>query len=677
MSSTTPIESLASLRVGTVEYVSPDELKVLLDTETPDNIALNTGLPRPFPRINGYLLIPIDQGFVVGQITWITIERSNFPASKGLNDFGLIDLPFPLRKLCLHPVGTLSNKNKEFKFTRGVECFPSVGDIVLLPTDEQLRSIVEAGDNRRVYIGNSVLVRGSQVKIDPDKLFGRHLAVLGNTGSGKSCSVAGLIRWSLENAKQNLAKGSEEINSRFILLDPNGEYSKAFNDLPQAHVFSVEPTDAEALLKVPLWLWNTEEWCGFTRATAKTQRPTIIHALKGMRSGILSNTLSKEHSLSTYMRTLIVSLKYSIAQGSPWDSNFGKKKGFYDLLSVWMSGLQVDDMFSASIKQSIEEANVVLEGMINKYVGPNYPAYTYSRDDLSNLLELFLNIYYAAGGSDDELLPIDADAPKPFQGTDFINAIQASAELLHTTEYIDSIVNLIKTLINDTRLKNVVNSSDISLKKWLETYIGGNEKNSLTIIDLSMLPTHVITTIAAVISRLIFDTLQHYRKQTKQCLPTVLVIEEAHNFIKSYNEDAESTGSAMLCCKIFERIAREGRKFGLGMIISSQRPSELSPTVLSQCNSFLIHRISNDRDQELINRLLPDNMRGMLKELPSLPSQNAILLGWASELPTLVRMRYLPEEQRPQSSDPDYWNVWTCHEKRKVDWDNIANEWQK
>lgn len=213
MSNTTPIESLASLRIGTVEYVSPDEFKILLDTDTPDNIALNTGLPRPFPRINGYLLIPIDQGFVVGQITWITIERSNFPVRKGFKDFGLIDLPFPLRKLCLHPVGTLSNKNKEFKFTRGVECFPSVGDIVLLPTDEQLRSIIEAGGNRRVYIGNSVLVSGAQVKIDPDKLFGRHLAVLGNTGSGKSCSVAGLIRWSLENAKKELADGYEELNS--------------------------------------------------------------------------------------------------------------------------------------------------------------------------------------------------------------------------------------------------------------------------------------------------------------------------------------------------------------------------------------------------------------------------------------------------------------------------------
>ena len=140
--------------------------------------------------------------------------------------------------------------------------------------------------------------------------------------------------------------------------------------------------------------------------------------------------------------------------------------------------------------------------------------------------------------------------------------------------------------VNDTKLKDVVSDTNITLKEWLETYIGKNEKNSLTIIDLSLLPTHVITTITAVVSRLVFDTLQRYRKQTKKCLPTVLVIEEAHHFIKRYNDDTDSMGADTLCCKVFERIAREGRKFGLGMIISSQRPSELSPTVLSQCNSF-------------------------------------------------------------------------------------------
>ncbi|MGR6743560.1 ATP-binding protein, partial [Aeromonas veronii] len=104
--------------------------------------------------------------------------------------------------------------------------------------------------------------------------------------------------------------------------------------------------------------------------------------------------------------------------------------------------------------------------------------------------------------------------------------------------------------------------------------------------------------------------------------------------------------------------AREGRKFGLGLVVSSQRPSELSPTLLAQCNTFLLHRIVNDADQKLVSKLVPDNIGGLLKELPSLPSGQAILLGWAAPIPVLVEMNELPFELRPQSDDPDYWDVW-------------------
>lgn len=144
----------------------------------------------------------------------------------------------------------------------------------------------------------------------------------------------------------------------------------------------------------------------------------------------------------------------------------------------------------------------------------------------------------------------------------------------------------------------------------------------------------------------------------------------------------ENQDAASVCCQVFERIAREGRKFGLGLVLSSQRPSELSPTVLSQCNTFLMHRISNDRDQELVHRLVPDNLRGLLRELPSLPSQYAILLGWASELPLLVKINELPKSQQPHSDDPDYWDVWTGSDKegspveRKVSWKPVADDWQ-
>lgn len=231
-----PLAYADSLRIGSIDFVSPDEIKVLLDIEAPDSVALNTGTPRPFPRINGYVLISSDDGYLVAQVEWITVERSQYPKRKGMQDFGLIDLPYPLRKMSLNPLGVLQydgSKDKDgddrYIFKRGVEAFPSVGEAVLLPTQKQLRSIVESGDNRHIKIGISPLAANAEVCIDPDRLFGRHLAVLGNTGSGKSCTVAGLIRWSLDAAKKECGK-EKEPNARFIVLDPNGEYAHAFKD---------------------------------------------------------------------------------------------------------------------------------------------------------------------------------------------------------------------------------------------------------------------------------------------------------------------------------------------------------------------------------------------------------------------------------------------------------------
>src|SRR5262249_43835043 len=146
--------------------------------------------------------------------------------------------------------------------------------------------------------------------------------------------------------------------------------------------------------------------------------------------------------------------------------------------------------------------------------------------------------------------------------------------------------------------------------------------------------------------------------------------------------DSEDFSSAAACCRVFEKIAREGRKFGLGLVLSSQRPSELSPTVLSQCNSFLLHRISNDRDQEAVGRLLPDHLRGVLRELPVLPSRHAFLLGWATELPVLTQIRELSLDFQPRSQDPDFWGVWIGEDdegrtiERTIDWTALADQWQ-
>ncbi|MFO0941561.1 MAG: ATP-binding protein [Pirellulales bacterium] len=241
----------------------------------------------------------------------------------------------------------------------------------------------------------------------------------------------------------------------------------------------------------------------------------------------------------------------------------------------------------------------------------------------------------------------------------------------------------LRGMIADQQLGSVIgNEPHTTFEKWLHDYIGGNEANNgpLAIIDLSLVPSEVIHVIVAVLSRLVFEALQRYRREHEAGLPlpTVLVLEEAHTFIRKTKDDEGAIISAQqLCRESFERIAREGRKFGLGLVLSSQRPFELSPTVLAQCNTFLLHRIVNDSDQSLVAKLVPDNVAGLLAELPSLPSRQAILLGWATPIPVLVDIDELPKEHRPNSSDPDFWKVWTRESERKVDWDAIAKQWRR
>lgn len=687
----TPIASAESLQIGSVDFVSPDEIKVVLDLDAPSDVALNSGVPRPFPRINSYVLIAGEGGYLVSQIEWITIERSQFPKRRGMQDFGILDLPYPLRKMSVIPLGVLKENISDaaemcsYDFIRGIEVFPTVGDPVLIPTQTQLKAIVESGSNRRVNIGISPLAGNAVVSVDPDRLFGRHLAVLGNTGSGKSCSVAGLIRWSVESAKmereKKLGQKPDDIkaNTRFIILDPNGEYTNSFNDLGDVRVYGAEKNDKQGIMQltVPIWLWNTAEWVAFTQASGKAQRPTLVQALRCVRDGQVEFNQSDSVMMRRYLRTLVTTSLLEKNSGSPWGT-YPKNRSFLEKLQSWRNGLDATDTFSEEEKNSLTKLNNHIDTLI-KARSVLYPQYDFAREEIDQLIELLRKAHQAFGGTETDVLPIDADIPRPFTGGDFLRSIEANAEMMGTSDYVETMLMRVKTLMSDAKLKPVICPGEsITLEDWLNKYIcpSDSANGSITIIDLSLLPADVTHIITSVMARVTLEALQRYRrKKNGETLPTVLVMEEAHTFIRRYNVDVENENATAMCTKVFEKIAREGRKYGLGLVLSSQRPSELSPTVISQCNSFLLHRLSNDRDQELVSKLVPDNLRGMLRELPSLPARNAILLGWASELPVMVRMNYLNEHFRPKSDDPKYWSTWTVSDKT-VKWKEISRDWQ-
>lgn len=687
-----PIEQIEQLRVGSVDFVSPNEIRATLDIDAPDSVALNAGTPRNFPRVNSYVLISCDNGYLVGQVDWLAIEHSQYPKRKGLQDFGLIDLPFPLRKLSLNPVGTLKRVSKKgrdsYKFHRGADSFPNIGASVLLPTDYQLKSIVESGENRRVIIGHSPLANNANVAIDPDRLFGRHVAVLGNTGSGKSCSVAGLIQWSIEAAIEE----GKQPNARFIILDPNGEYTRAFGPKTKykGRVFKVDAEVDEHQLKVPSWFWSSSEWASFTKASAKVQLPLLKRALRAMRNEEFELHANLDLEIKKFLGTILVAIKHDKSVGAPW-AKFPGPKHVLEKIDCWRQSIE---LYQGKLVSGDKRLDYLIENL-QTYCDDrsgNYPNLNASVGEIDALISNIYNSFSAFGGDEKDLFPKGEDIPVYFQGQDLVSYLEALAQQTGSEQHVEYLIARIKTMLADTRMKPITNDSEnkVDLAEWLGDYIGSDaeegkedEHSCVSIIDLSLVPNEIIHLVTAVISRITLEALQRYRRLNNKTLPTVLVAEEAHTFIKRYKDDQENQDVASVCCQVFEKIAREGRKFGLGLIVSSQRPSELSPTVLSQCNTFLLHRISNDRDQEQVHKLVPDNLRGLLRELPSLPSQHAILMGWASELPVLIKMNDLSESQRPHSDDPDFWNVWKCMDadgkpvERKSDWKGVVEDWQQ
>lgn len=686
---TTPLDRIASLTIGTVQFVSPKETTVLLETDAPQATALNTGSPTGFPRVNGYVLIPNETGAVVGLISWIGIERSTFPKRAGFKDFGLVDLPFPLRKMSLTPIGTLvveSNlglTGREYQLKRGVSVLPSVGDPVLLPTADQLHSIIESGGaDRRVKIGNAPLAAGATVSVDPDKIFGRHLAVLGNTGSGKSCTVAGIIRWSLESAKSEKMQNNpnDHANARFIVLDPNGEYSSAFDDLG-ARVFRVPPVkNNEKPLQIPGWMWNSEEWCACSSAAPGAQRPLLLQALRELRCGA---AISDEFTarVCRLFNSYKLQLDTMIIQGaSGYSGSFAARKNCGDKLtniSIDADNLANDPKCDEPLRSTLAELSKVARTVASSksYSWQGTTGYNdFNETEIGRVSERLKEVLgelptITYGGVPSE------DAPIKFDISQMASHLETVAAGFGGGQFIPTLTMRIRMMLADQRLGPlIVPAEDTTFEQWLNDYIGEDDARNgeIAILDLSLVPGDVLHVVIAIIGRIVFEALQRYRKVNQKELPTVIVLEEAHSFAKIGDDDDTSV---KMCRRTFERIAREGRKFGLGLVLSSQRPSEISATVLAQCNTFILHRIVNDRDQQLVERLVPDNLGSLLDELPNLPTRQAILLGWAAPAPVLVDVNEIERSQQPQSSDPAFWTVWVGDDDRKIDWRQIAEDW--
>lgn len=508
------------------------------------------------------------------------------------------------------PIGCYSEKENGIDFRQGGVNLPSPTEPVYIPEDEIINAIFSSNDNFSFYVGK--LTNNQTVKyfVDGNRFFGKHIAVVGSTGSGKSCAVARLLQNIMKiNQGHNENAGSLK-NSHVIIFDIHSEYQSAFA-LDEQEAFSLNCLDVEKLC-LPYWLMNAQE----------------LESLF-----IESNEMNSHNQISQFKKAVILSKEKHNPEMEyiTYDTPV-----YFDIWEVYRY-----------IKNKNSEVISKKEG------DPHLP----KREDgslIANPDELYL--------ADD---------------IEFAATSQAGATKASIGPYngeFERFITRLETKLSDKRLRFITRPEKEDETSYttqdfaeiLKQFLGYIDKCNVTIIDLSAIPFEVLSIVISLLSRVIFDFAFHYSKIRHHeglvnDIPFMLVCEEAHNYIPK-NGGAEYAASR----HSIERIAKEGRKYGLNLMVVSQRPSEVSETIFSQCNNFVVLKLTNVNDQNCIKNLLPDNNASLVDVLPTLSAGECLVVGDAVPLPAVIKMD-MPDPV-PNSSNVNVYDEWN------KDWIDIAFE---
>ena len=667
-------EYAEALVVGTVEVVTAGKIVVRLLEESARGSALNSGTLMSFPRINSPLLIPSEYGHIVGLTTEVIEQRQ-----RNVQDAGVVRIPISERRVTLLPLGFIRRSESTAWLERGLHVFPTVGDPVLLPTQAELAALtVTASSDVGIEIGHSVFGTRGSVVVDVNRMLTRHLAVLGNTGSGKSCSVVTILRATVEKAASRASFGSAP---RIVVLDTNGEFAHSFGDLPisvRRLAVDPEPHSGVEQLRLPGWLWNSAEWIAFTEASAGVQAPYIRRSLSMLRN---QSAIPDVH-----LRRIAVILSShefkvrGIIHAGP-STDFGPRQDEGRIVETLKdASVHLRDSADGDVNEALSEISSVCSRIESSSKGREYWNNVLLSDwevlgqALGTALKCCVGERVRNIAHEDDPIPFSVE-----QLADLIELEALEDRSSNASVWTAPLLLRLRNLVADRQIAAIASASDDreeeTFEAWLTNLLNPGQ---VTIVDLSLVPTNVLHLVVAVLTRLLFEAHQRYRRATGRVVPTVLVAEEAHHFLfnRSKRLNETSVPASDLCVQSFERIAREGRKLGLSLVLTSQRPGEVSETVLSQCNSFLVHRIVNDNDQGLIRRLIPDSLGSLVAELPALPARTAILMGWASAAPVLVEVNELASHWRPSSQDPPLLQEWSDPSELPL-WNVVAGHWSR
>jgi hypothetical protein len=657
-------------QVGKVIGVSNYRVTILLESETSSQV-------RAYPRhiavvtqIGGYLLFPVAPGeLAVGIVVGAFEDEAIEP---DVDRSMTLQLTQARRTLRTNLLGQLREGSP---FEAGISVYPSLDTPTLLPTEEELKKILEfqikeseAGKNTPLEVGVSPIYARQDVTASFNDLFARPFGIIGNTGSGKSYSVASLLQTAI-NTEEATAKLAQ-----FIILDTNGEYTPCF--LPRTSDKSTLARELNTVyangkqFSLPLWTFNLNEMISFFEASQASQVPVLERVITCAREDAIDP--KEGHGLRKVVRLVDSCTHYFDDLASFADNPVGAYSGkkVLDILPHLEAAI-VEIAATGKDRLTIPPALQQFAGKSGQVRTAGITDHNLPTGAVSQIQSLLLEYKphfdsirgeaITKGG----LVPITADSPVAFNSTAllqdslFYTVTHRFRGQERIQEYIATMRLRIHRQLADKRWEVFTKASDSTLGNVIAALVG-DEDCRIVVIDCSMLAHDVLPFFCAVIGRLILDLRAHGAPEERTAQPYVLVLEEAHNYLRPRRED-ESHG-LKLAREAFERIAKEGRKFGLSLVVASQRPSDVSATVLSQCANFLVHRIQNPEDIDYFKKILPTGSRDMLDQLPVLAPGDGILVGSAVNVPARVKVRR-PSPQ-PSSDTPAPWKAWQKGEKK-------------
>lgn len=517
------------------------------------------------------------------------------------------------------------------RFLGGVIKKPSLESTIRVITEQELKLIIGKEGSDTLYLGKSPLYDDVNVRVDINDLFSNHMAIFGNTGSGKSYGVARLLQNVFSNP--NLAP----YKSNFFIFDAYGEYHNAFSQLSTINpnfrfkYYTTNMNDIDGqILRIPLWLMTVDDFALLLGADNHTQLPIIERMLK-----LVSIFSESSEQATKYKNHIIARAIMTILYSNQTSSS--KRNDIFSILN------------SCSTNAFNTEAIVQGLGYSRKF------RECFIIDKEGEFVESILVTQYISSFIHDELDKYEPGRPSFYTLDDLEKALSftlISEGLLRNDKAYNEAITL-KVRLHAIAISN--NATYFSYPSYitLENYISSlvatqTGKAQIINFNLEDVDDGIAKVITKIYTRMLFDFTK--RLKVRASIPFHIFLEEAHRYVQN------DIDNYLIGYNIFERVAKEGRKYGLIFNLISQRPVEISETVISQCSDFLIFKMNHPRDLEYIRKMLPNISSEIVEMQKSLQPGTCVAFGKAFKIPMIIKMD-LPNPE-PSSSNCDVANRW-------------------